>query len=67
MTEEQKRKFVALQDAWLAVREKRRRADTASERDAAITEFVKLHIGEADTAVLEAFRHWQVHSAAEVT
>jgi hypothetical protein len=67
MTDEQKNKFAALQDAWLAVREKRRRAETASERDAAITEFVKLDIAETDTAVLEAFRHWQVRSAAEVT
>ena len=66
MTDEQKNKFAVLQDAWLAVREKRR-AETASERDAAITEFVKLHIAETDTAVLEALRHWQVRSAAEAT
>jgi len=67
MTDEQKRKFVALQDAWLAVLDKPRRAETASERDAAITEFVKRHIAETDTAVLEAFQHWQVRSAAEAT
>jgi hypothetical protein len=67
MTDEQRSKFAALQDAWLAVLANRRRAETASERDAAITEFVKLHIAETDTAVLEAFRHWQVRSAAEAT
>jgi hypothetical protein len=65
MTDEQKRKLAALQDAWLAVREKYR-AETVSERDAAITEFVKLHIAETDVTVLEAYRHWQVGSAAKV-
>jgi len=67
MTDEQKRKFAALQDAWLAVREKYRRAESVPERDAVITEFVKRHIAETDTAVLEAFQHWQVRSAAEAT
>jgi hypothetical protein len=32
MTDEQKRKFVALQDAWLAVLEKYRRAESVPER-----------------------------------
>ena len=67
MTDEQKRKFAALQDVWLAVREKYRRAESVPERDAVITEFVKRHIAETDTAVLEAFQHWQVRSAAEAT
>jgi hypothetical protein len=62
MTDEQKRKFVALQDAWLAVLEKYRGAESVPERDAVITEFVKRHIAETDTAVLEAFQHWQVRS-----
>jgi hypothetical protein len=66
MTEEQKSRFATLQAAWLAMREKRRRAE-ATELDAAITEFVKRHIAETDTAVLEAFQHWQVRSAAEAT
>jgi hypothetical protein len=66
MTDEQKRKLAALQDAWLAVREKYR-AEMVSERDAAITVFVKLHIAESDATILEAFRHWQLGSAAEVT
>jgi hypothetical protein len=65
MTDEQKRKFVALQDAWLAVLEKYRRAESVPERDAVITEFVKRHMAETDTAVLEAFQRWQVRSAAE--
>jgi hypothetical protein len=34
MTDEQKRKFVALQDAWLAVLENYRRAESVPERDA---------------------------------
>jgi hypothetical protein len=34
MTDEQKTKFVALQDAWLAVLEKYRRAESVPERDA---------------------------------
>jgi len=67
MTDEQKSRFAALQGAWLAVREKRRRAETATELDAAITEFLKLHRAETDTVVLEAFRHWQVLGAAETT
>jgi hypothetical protein len=66
MTDEQKTKFVALQDAWLAVLEKYR-AESVPERDAVITEFVKRHIAETDTAVLEAFQHWQVRSASEAT
>ena len=66
MTDEQKTKFVALQDAWLAVLEKYR-AELVPERDAVITEFVKRHIAETDTAVLEAFQHWQVRSASEAT
>jgi hypothetical protein len=33
MTDEQKTKFVALQDAWLAVLEKYRRAESVPERD----------------------------------
>jgi hypothetical protein len=41
MTDEQKTKFVALQDAWLAVLEKYRRPESVPERDAVITEFVK--------------------------
>jgi hypothetical protein len=59
MTDEQKTKFVALQDAWLAVLEKYRQAESVPERDAVITEFVKRHITETDTAVLEAFQHWR--------
>ena len=66
MTDEQKTRFVALQDAWLAVLEKYR-AESVPERDAVITEFVKRHIAETDTAVLEAFQHWQVRSASEAT
>ena len=34
MTDEQKNRFAALQGAWLAVREKRRRAEMAAELDA---------------------------------
>jgi hypothetical protein len=67
MTDEQKTKLVALKDAWLAVLEKYRRAESVPERDAVITEFVKRHIAETDTAVLEAFQHWQVRSASEAT
>ena len=54
MTDEQKSRFTALQGAWLTVREERQRAETATERDAAITEFLKLHRAETDTDVLEA-------------
>jgi hypothetical protein len=67
MTDEQKSRLAALKGAWLAMREKRRRAETATELDAAITEFLKLHRAETDTVVLEAFRLWQVGSAAEET
>jgi len=42
MTDEQKSRFAALQGAWLAVREKRRRAEMAAELDAAIMEFLNL-------------------------
>jgi len=52
MTDEQKSRFAALQGAWLAVREKRRRAEMAAELDAAIMEFLKLHRAETDTVVL---------------
>jgi hypothetical protein len=58
MTDEQKSRFAALQGAWLAVREKRRRAETAAELDAAIMEFLKLHRAETDTVVLQAFQRW---------
>ena len=67
MTDEQKSRFAALQGAWLAVREKRRRAEMASanmaastynELDAAIMEFLKLHRAETDTIVLQAFQRW---------
>jgi hypothetical protein len=60
MTDEQKSRFAALQGAWLATREKRRRPELAIELDAAIIEFLKLHRAETDTVVLEAFRQWQV-------
>ena len=60
MNDEQKRRLAALQSAWVAMREKRRRADMATELDAAITEFLKLHRAETDIAVREAFRQWQV-------
>ena len=53
MTDEQKSKFAALQSAWLAVREKRRRAEMV-ELDAAIMEFLQLHRAETDTVVLQA-------------
>jgi len=66
MTDEQKSRFAALQGAWLAMRKKRRRAE-ATELDAAITEFLKLHRAETDTVVLEAFRQWQVRGGAEAT
>jgi hypothetical protein len=56
MTDEQKSRFAALQGAWLAVREKRRRAEMAAELDAAITEYLKLHRAETDTVVLQAFQ-----------
>jgi hypothetical protein len=67
MTDEQKSRFAALQGAWLTMREKRRRAETATDIDAAVTEFLKLHRAETDTVVLEAFRYWQVRGAAEAT
>lgn len=60
MTDKQEGRFAALQGAWLAMREKRRRPELATELDAAITEFLKLHRAETDTVVLEAFRQWQV-------
>jgi len=60
MNDEQKSRLAALQSAWVAMREKRRRADMATELDAAITEFLKLHRAETDIAVREAFRQWQV-------
>jgi len=63
MTDEQKSRFASLQAAWLAMREKRRRAETAAELDAAITAFLKLHRAETDTVVLAAFRHWQAGGA----
>jgi hypothetical protein len=52
MTDAQKGRFAALQGAWLAMREKRRRPETAAELDAAIMEFLKLHRAETDTVVL---------------
>jgi hypothetical protein len=67
MTDEQKSRFAALQSAWLTMRETRGRAETATELDAAVTEFLKLHRVETDTVVLEAFRYWQVRGAAEAT
>jgi hypothetical protein len=60
MTDEQGSRFAALQGAWLAMRDKRRRPESATELDAAISEFLKLHRAETDTVVLEAFRQWQV-------
>jgi hypothetical protein len=65
MTDEQKSRFAALQGAWLAMREKRRRAE-ATELDAAITEFLKLHRAETDTVVLGAFQQW-VRGVGETT
>jgi hypothetical protein len=50
----------------LAMREKRRRAEMATELDAARTEFLKLHRAETDTVVLNAFQRW-VRGAAEAT
>jgi hypothetical protein len=59
MTDEQKSRFAALQGAWLAVREKRRRSEmAAAELDAAIMEFLNLHRSETDTIVLQAFQLW---------
>jgi hypothetical protein len=58
MTDEQKSRFAALQGAWLAVREKRRRAEMAAELDAAIMEFLNLHRAETDTVVLQALQRW---------
>jgi hypothetical protein len=66
MTDEQKSKFAALQAAWLAMREKRRRAE-ATELDGAITEFPKLHRAETDTVALDAFRQWRNTGGAEAT
>jgi hypothetical protein len=66
MTDEQKSRFAALQGAWLAMREKRRRAE-ATELDAAITEFLKLHRAETDTVILDAFRRWRNTGGAEAT
>ena len=66
MTDEQKNRFVALQGAWLAIREKRRRAEAATQLDAAITEFLKLHRAETDTVVLGAFQLW-VRGVREAT
>jgi hypothetical protein len=63
MTDEQKSRFAALQGAWLAMREKRRQPGTATELDAAITQFLKLHRDETDTVVLAAFRQWQAGGA----
>jgi hypothetical protein len=51
MTDEQKTKLVALKDAWLAVLEKYRRAESVPERDAVITEFVKRHIAETGNTI----------------
>jgi hypothetical protein len=67
MTDEQKSRFAALQGAWLAMREARRRAERATELDAAITEFLKLRRSETDTVVLEAFRQWQGRGGAQAT
>jgi hypothetical protein len=58
MTDEQKSRFAALQGAWLAMREKCRRAEMAAELGAATTEFLKLHRAETDTVVLQAFQRW---------
>jgi hypothetical protein len=66
MTDEQKSRFAALQGAWLAVREKRRRPEAATELDAAITDFLKLHRAETDTVVLRAFQLW-VRGVTEAT
>jgi uncharacterized protein YecT (DUF1311 family) len=66
MTDEQKSRFAALQRAWLAMREKRRRAETATELDTAITEFLKLHRAETDTVVFGAFQQW-VRGVGEAT
>jgi len=66
MTDEQKNRFAALQGAWLAIREKRRRAEAATQLDAAITEFLKLHRAETDTVVLGAFQLW-VRGVREAT
>jgi hypothetical protein len=66
MTDEQKSRFAALQGAWLAMREKRRRAE-ATELDAAVTEFLTLHRAETDTVVLEAFRQWRNTGGVETT
>jgi hypothetical protein len=58
MTDEQKSRFAALQNAWLTLREKRRRSEMTTELDAVIAEFLKLHRAETDTVVLQAFQRW---------
>ncbi len=58
MTDEQKSRFAALQGAWLTMREKRRQPEAATELDAAITEFLKLHRMETDPVILGAFQQW---------
>jgi len=60
MTDEQKSRFDALKVAWSAMRENRRRPEMATDLDAAITAFLKLHRAETETVVLKAFREWQV-------
>lgn len=52
------RQICGASGAWLALREKRRRAEMAAELDAAIMEFIKLHRVETDTVVLQAFQRW---------
>ena len=64
MTDEQNSRVAALKNAWLGMREKRR-AGSATELDAAITDFLQLHRAETDSFVLEAFRHWQARGGAE--
>jgi hypothetical protein len=59
MTDEQKSRFAALKTAWSAMRENRRRPEAATDLDAAMTAFLKLHRAETDTVVLNAFREWQ--------
>jgi hypothetical protein len=48
------------------MREKLRRVE-ATELDAAITEFLKLHRAETDAVVLDAFRQWRNTGGAEAT
>jgi len=66
MTDEQKSRLAALQGAYLAMREKRRQAES-TELDAAVTEFLKLSRAETDNVVLEAFRQWRMRGAAAET